>query len=529
MRDTSARTMHEYAQRLTEPGRPGTPAHPTGRRPRRRRRSGRAAPAGRRRWLALALLCVSGFMVILDAQIVTVAVPSIERGLHLSAGAVQWVLTAYVIAFGGLLLLGGRACDVTGGRRLFLAGIGAFAAASLACGLAPSGALLVVARTVQGVGAAAMMPAAMALTVALFPAGPERNRALGISGAMAGLGGTAGALVGGPITAGLGWQWIFFLNVPVGALIVVLGLFLLPADGPRPARPPLDTAGAVTATGAVGLFVYAVATAPERGWTSATTLAATGGAVLLAALFVVVEARSAAPLVPLRIFASRPLTAGALVALCAGMGAFGQGFVLTQYGQQVLGWSPVRFGLLTVALPAAAAVGSIVAQRLVTRLGYRSVAVVSMVLLAAGCVSWTSLTAHGTYLTGMLPGLLVFGVGLGAGTVAAVIAMVSGVAERDSGLASGLDNAAFQVGGALGVAVLATVSVSYVHATAAGTAATTAALTGGYRAAFVVATGFAVLGLAAALALPRRRAAQHDAAAAPSRVDELSTVTNRGR
>ncbi|MGH3378013.1 MAG: MFS transporter, partial [Actinoallomurus sp.] len=502
---------------------------PRSRRAKRARRTRRSEPDGRRRWFALALLCVAGFMVILDAQIVTVAVPSIERGLHLSAGAVQWVLTAYVIAFGGLLLLGGRACDAIGHRRLFLAGIGLFAAASLGCGLAPSGALLVLARAVQGVGAAAMMPASMALIVALFPAGPERNRALGISGAMAGLGGTAGALVGGPITAGLGWEWIFFLNVPLGALIVVVGLLLLPADRPRGERAPLDVAGAVTATGAVGLFVYAVATAPEHGWTSPATLAAVCAAALFAVLFVVVESRSSAPLVPLRVFASRPLTAGALVALCAGMGAFGQGFVLTQYGQQVLGWSPVRFGLLTVALPATAAVGSIVAQRLVTRLGYRSVAIVSTVLLAAGCVIWTGLTTHGAYLTAMLPGLLVFGVGLGAATVAAVIAMVSGVAEKDTGLASGLDNAAFQVGGALGVAILTTVSVSYVrHATPAGSAVAAGGLTDGYRVAFVVATGFAVLGLVAALALPGRRAARSVGADSPRRVDELATATDRG-
>lgn len=526
MQDGSARTMHQYAQRLTAAGRV---ASAPGRGRRRPGRSPHTGPSGARRGLALALLCVAGFMVILDAQIVIVAVPSIERGLRLSAGAVQWVLTAYVIAFGGLLLLGGRACDVLGRRRLFLTGIGLFAAASLGCGLAPSGGLLVVARVLQGVGAAAMSPASTALVVTLFPAGPGRNRALGVAGAMAGLGGTAGALVGGPITAGLGWEWIFFLNVPVGALIVGLGLVLLPADATGGERRPLDLAGAVTATGAVGLFVYAVATAPEHGWTGAATLSAAGAAVLLAALFVVAEARSSAPLVPMRVLASRPLTAGALVALCAGMGAFGQGYVLTQYGQQVLGWSPVRFGLLTVALPAAAAVGSVVAQRLVTRYGYRSVAVASMLLVAAGCVSWTRLGTHDAYLTAMLPGLLVFGVGLGAGTVAAVIAMVSGVAGRDSGLASGLDSAAFQVGGALGVAVLATVSAAYVrHATPAGSPPTAAGLTDGYRVALAVAAGFAVLGLAAALALPRRRTARSVGADSPSHADELAAAADRG-
>jgi EmrB/QacA subfamily drug resistance transporter len=526
MRDTSARTMYDYARRLTEAGRVGSPARTSPRR--RRRRPGPDVPGGRRRWFALAMLCVAGFMVILDAQIVIVAVPSIERGLHMSATAVEWVLTAYVIAFGGLLLLGGRAGDTTGRRRLFLAGVGTFAVASLACGFAPSGTVLIVARAVQGVGAAAMMPASMAIIVSLFPAGPERNRALGISGAMAGLGGTAGALVGGPITAGLGWEWIFFLNVPVGALIVALGLLLLPADPPRADRQPLDVGGAVTATGSVALFVYAVATAPEHGWTSPGTLVTLCASAVLAVAFVVVESRSARPLVPLRIFASRPLTGGLLVALCAGMGAFGQGFVLTQYGQQVLGWSPIRFGLLTVALPAAAAVGSMVAQRLVTRLGYRAVAVASMSTLAVGCLTWTMLSGHDAYLTEMLPGLLVFGTGLGAGTVAAVIAMVSGVREEDSGLASGLDNAAFQVGGALGVAILATVSVSYVHATTAGTAITAAALTGGYRAAFVVATGFAVLGLAAALALPRHRVARSVGADSPRRVDDLATAVDQG-
>lgn len=413
-----------------------------------------------RRWTALALLCVAAFMVILDASIVTTAVPSIETDLGFTGAGVQWVMTAYIVTFGGLLLFGGRAADLYGRRRVFMGGTALFVLTSLLCGLAFSPGALIGFRAVQGIAAAIMTPSAFAIVLSLFPEGPERNKGIGIWGAIAGVGGTAGAVIGGPLTDDLGWEWIFFMNVPVGLAVLAAVPLLLQES--RPGGQTLDLGGAVTVTGALVLIIYAVSEAPRSGWAGARTVVPLVVAAVLVAAFAVVESRAADPLMPLRVLRSRTLVGGNLIGLVSGMAAFGQGFILTQYGQQVLGWSASRYGVASAVMPVMAVVGSIVGQHVVSRFGFRAVAVAGCALLATGCLLWSGISAHGGFVADLLPGMLVFGPGLGAGTVAGSIAAVADVREEDSGLASGINNASFQIGGALGVAILASVAVSHV-------------------------------------------------------------------
>lgn len=448
----------------------------------------------RRRWAALALLCAANFMVILDSQIVLLALPSIERDLGFSAGGAQWVLSAYLLGFGGLLLLGGRTADLVGRRRTFLAGTVLFLVSSLLCGLAWTGGALIGARVVQGVSAALMAPSALAVVTAMFVEGPERNKALAIWSSVGGFGATAALLVGGTLTGALGWPWVFFLNVPVAVALLALGPVLLSESRGR-AR-AYDPAGALTITLAVSAAVYGIVRAPETGWTGASTLVALGAAVVAGALFGWIESRSAAPLVPLRIFRSRRLTGGNLVMLLTAMGAFGTSFTVSLYAQGVLHYSPLRFGLATAVLPVMAVVGSYTAQAAIGRVGVRPVAMTGMASMAAGCLALGRVTAGSDYVSGLLPGLFLFGLGLGSCAVAASVAALSGATERDSGLASGLNTAAFQLGGALGVAVAATVVASRADALS------------GFRAAFdtsamITLAGVAVAGLL--LAMPARR------------------------
>lgn len=447
-----------------------------------------------RRWSALALLCAANFMVILDSQIVLLALPSIERDLGFSAGGAQWVLSAYLLGFGGLLLLGGRTADLVGRRRTFLAGTVLFLVSSLLCGLAWTGGALIGARVVQGVSAALMAPSALAVVTAMFEEGPERNKALAIWSSVGGFGATAALLVGGTLTGALGWPWVFFLNVPVAVVLLALGPVLLTESRGR-AR-AYDPAGALTITLAVSAAVYGIVRAPETGWAGASTLGALGAAVVAGALFGWIESRSAAPLVPLRIFRSRRLTGGNLVMLLTAMGAFGTSFTVSLYAQGVLHYSPLRFGLATAVLPVMAVVGSYTAQAAIGRVGVRPVAMTGMAFMAAGCLALGRVTAGSDYVSGLLPGLFLFGLGLGACAVAASVAALSGATERDSGLASGLNTAAFQLGGALGVAVAATVVASRADALS------------GFRAAFdasavITLAGVAVAGLL--LAMPARR------------------------
>ncbi|HET6986571.1 MAG TPA: MFS transporter [Kribbella sp.] len=450
-----------------------------------------------KRWFALALLCLTGFMIILDASIVLVAVPSIERELTFSTGGVQWVPSGYALMFGGLLLLGGRISDLLGRRRVFITGLLLFAGSSLLCGFAWSGDALVLARGLQGAAAAVLAPSALSIVMTTFPQGPDRNKALGIWGATSGVGGTAGSLIGGPVTDGLGWQWIFFINVPVCLVVAVLAPMLL-LDSRGPGRRGFDVAGAVTVTAALIVLVYAVIEAPESPVGRTVLLLLLSAALF--GLFVLVENRSAAPLVPLRIFRSRALVGGNLITIAWGLAAFGLNFIYTQYAQLALGVSAIRYGLMSAVLAAAAVVGSMVGQHLVTRVGMRRVAFVSLLLAGIGTTVMTRLTVESGYFELAFWGLTIFGAGLGAGTVAGAIAALSDVAGPDSGVASGLQNASFQIGGAIGIAVLSAA------ATASTTGATPTALTHGYRVAFAAVWLFVALGLAGcALLLHRKR------------------------
>ncbi|NGN68527.1 MFS transporter, partial [Streptomyces sp. A7024] len=328
-----------------------------------------------RRWHALGLLCLAGFMVILDAQIVLLALPSIAAELDFAPGRSQWVLSAYLLAFGGLLLLGGRTADLLGRRRVFLAGTALFLVSSLLCGLAWSAGVLVAARVVQGLSAAVMAPTALSILMNTFAEGAERNRALAIWSTAGGFGATAALLIGGPLTGALGWEWVFFLNVPVAALLLALGPVLLrESRAGTGGLKAYDPAGAAAVTLALVACVYAIVEAPRAGWLSAQTLGLLAATAALLAVFVRIEARAAAPLVPLRLLKSRSVSGGNAVMFLLGGSAFGMSYALSQYGQVVLGLSPLRFGLYNVVMPVLTLVGSIAGQAVVTRRGPRPVA-----------------------------------------------------------------------------------------------------------------------------------------------------------
>jgi EmrB/QacA subfamily drug resistance transporter len=459
-----------------------------------------------RRWWALALLCGAFFMVILDATIVLVALPSIQADIGFSEQGLQWVLSAYALTFGGLLLLGGRAADLLGRRRLFMTGVLFFTAASLLCGLAWSPAALLAARVVQGIGAAIMTPTALSIIATTFPDGSERNKALGIWGALGGIGATAAWLIGGPLVDGPGWEWIFFINIPLGLAALALSPLLLRESRAAPTRRSYDPGGALTITGALVLLVYALVEAPDVGWGSPQTILLFAGSALLSAAFALIESRHHAPLVPLRFLRSRTLVGANAVMLLNGTLAVGMPFVLTLYAQQVLGYSAVKFGLSSVVLAVAVTVGAIVAQSAVLKLGFRAVAATGMVLMGAGSLLLTQVSVGGSYFGDILLGLLIFGPGVGFAFVTATVAALAGVAEHESGLASGLSNTALQIGAALGVAITTTVAVSrsdnYLAANQA--ANPLVVLNEGFQSAFLAVVALAGIGLALALLLPGR-------------------------
>ena len=413
-----------------------------------------------RRWWALALLCGAFFMVILDATIVLVALPSIGADLGFSEQGLQWVLSAYALTFGGLLLLGGRAADLLGRRRLFMAGVLFFTAASLVCGLAWSPAALLAARVVQGVGAAIMTPTALSIIATTFPDGSERNKALGIWGALGGIGATAAWLIGGPLVDGPGWEWIFFINIPLGLAALALSPVLLRDSRATMAKRSYDPAGALTSTGALVLLVYALVEAPDTGWGDVRTILLLAGSAVLLAAFALIESRHAAPLVPLRFLRSRTLVGANAVMLLTGTLAVGMPFVLTLYAQQVLGYSALKFGVGTVVLAVAVTAGAIVAQAAVLKVGIRPVAAAGMALMGAGSLLLTQVSVSGSYFGDIFFGLLVFGPGVGLAFVTATVAALAGVAEHESGLASGLSNTALQIGAAIGVAIATTVAIT---------------------------------------------------------------------
>jgi EmrB/QacA subfamily drug resistance transporter len=449
-----------------------------------------------RRWKALALLCLAFFMVILDAQIVILGLPSIETDLGVSAEGAQWVLSAYLLSFGGLLLLGGRSADLLGRRRMFNIGTALFLVSSLACGFAWSGGVLIGARVVQGVSAAIMAPTALSILTTTFEEGSERNKALGIWSAVGGVGATAALLIGGPLTDGLGWEWIFFINIPVAVGLLVLSPRLLRESRREDSERIYDFPGAASVTAALVLLVYAVVEAPDAGWGAPQTIGLLAASAALVAVFAFVETRSAAPLVPLRIFRSPTLVGGNLVLATLGMVAWGMSLTVSLYAQQVLGYSALEFGLGTAVMTVMAVVGSTAGQAIVTRVGPRWVAAVGLTLTAAGCLLLTQVSVGGSYLGDIFFGLLIFGPGLGATYVAASVATLAGVAEQESGLASALNNAAFQIGGALGSAVVTTVAVSQAEGLES-----LSGLTEGFQSAFAAAIVFPALGLLCALLL----------------------------
>jgi EmrB/QacA subfamily drug resistance transporter len=459
-----------------------------------------------RRWWALALLCGAFFMVLLDGTTTIVALPSIGAGLRFSEQGLQWVLSAYAVTFGGLLLLGAAAADLLGRRRVFMAGAVFFTTASLLCGLAWSPAALLAARVVQGAGAAIMTPTALSIISTTFTEGSERNKALGIWGALGGIGATTAWLIGGPLVDGPGWRWIFFINVPVGLAALALSPVLLRESRAALTRRSYDPAGALTITGALVLLVYAIIQAPDAGWGDVRTILPLAGSAVLVAAFALIESRHRAPLVPLRIFRSRTLAGADALTVLLGTVAVGVPFVLTLYAQQVLGYSALKFGISSVVLAVGVTAGAIAGQGAVFKAGFRPVAVTGMALMGAGSLVLTQVSVHGSYFPDIFFGLLLCGLGIGLAFVTATVAALAGVAGQEAGLASGLSNTALQTGTALGVAIVTTVAVSrsqdYLAANPG--ASPLVALTEGYQSAFVACAVLAGIGLALALLLPGR-------------------------
>ncbi len=451
-----------------------------------------------RRWSALALIVTAQFMVILDVAIVNVALPSIKADLDFSQTNLQWVISAYAIMFGGVLLLGGRLADLLGRRRLFIAGLALFAASSLLCGLAWSEVSLIGFRAVQGLGGALLAPAALSLLMTRFAEGRERNLALGIYGAASGSGAAAGVLLGGLLTSYLGWSWIFFINVPVGVAAIALTPFLLPESRADLAHRHFDFPGAASITAGLMLLVYAMTRATNDGWTAGATLALLAGSATLVLAFVVIELRSPSPLLPLRIFRSRTLAAANVAMAIVGAVAFSEFFVLTLYLQDVLHYSAVKSGAAFAGFALAVVVVSNIAQAIVGRVGVRPTLTAGL-LLSAVSIAWlTRLPVDGHYFWDLFPAFVLGGAGMGLSFVPVTIASLTGVERSDAGVASGLINTSRQIGGAIGIAatsaIAATSTSHYLHAHSALTASSGAALDHGFQTALYALTGLLLVG-----------------------------------
>jgi EmrB/QacA subfamily drug resistance transporter len=451
-----------------------------------------------RRWIALILLCVAQFVVVLDASIVNVALPTIGRALNFSESQLPWVVNAYVLTFGGFLLLGGRMADLLGRRRVFMGGLVLFALASLAGGLATNSGQLIAARAVQGLGAAILSPAALSIVTTTFQDGAERNRALGIWGAVAGSGGAAGVLLGGVLTDGLGWQWVLWVNVPIGLAAAAISPMLLAESRSTAERRHFDVAGAVSVTAGLSLLVYALVDANDAGWGSARTIGLLAISAALLAAFVVIERRAPSPLMPFRIFRSRTLTGANVVGLLIGASLFSMFFYISLYMQQVLGYSAIHAGLSYLPLAITIIISAGIASQLVTKVGFKRVLAAGMVFIAVALIWFSQISVDGSFLSDILGPSLLAAIGLGFAFVTSTIAAVSGIAEHEAGLASGLINTSQQIGGALGLAILSAISISVIGASRAP-----ADLTEGFQAAFLAGAGFAVLGLVATLTLIR--------------------------
>ena len=455
-----------------------------------------------RRWQALALVCVAFFMTVLDVSIVNVALPSIKTALNVAEKDLQWVITAYAIAFGGFLLLGGRAGDLLGRRRLFMIGIVVFSGASLVCGLAGSIGVLIAARAVQGLGAAIISPATLSIITTTFEEGSERNKALGIWGAMGGSGAAAGVLFGGILTKYAGWEWIFFVNVPVGAAVLALTRPLV-RESRIAGLHGFDFPGAATITSSLALLVYGISTAPDAGWASGRTIGLLIGAAVLLAAFIVIERRQEAPMVPFRIFRTRTVTGANVAGFLLGAVVFSNFFLLTLYVQQVLHYSALKTGLTFLftagtVIPVAGA-----SQALVTRIGVRPVMTVGLALTTAGMVWYSQIGPHSHFASGLLPGYILVGVGMAFSFIPMSIAALAGVAHHEAGLASGLINTAQQIGGALGVAIAATVAFTHTKTLLAHGHDPLSAQTSGFALGFWVIAAIGVASVAASFLLVR--------------------------
>src|SRR6201987_3157130 len=452
---------------------------------------------GDRRWWILAVLVVAQFMVVLDVAIVNVALPTIKNDLHFSEDSLQWVITSYAILFGGVLLLGGRMADLLGRRRVFMAGLAVFTTFSLLDGLAWSSTSLIAFRGLQGLGAALLAPAALSILTTTFREGRDRNVALGIWGAASGSGGAAGVLLGGALTSALSWSWIFFINVPVGVLVLAISPLLLNESRADLDHRHFDAAGAVSITGGLMLLVYALTHASQHGWATAQTIGLLTASALLLIGFVAIEMRSPAPLLPLRIFRLRTLTASNITALLMGAAVFSQFFLLTLYMQQVLHYSALKTGVAYVALTLTIIAFSAVSQALVTRVGIRLVLPVGMALSAGGLVLYAQLPVHGTYFSNLFPAFILSGIGLAFAFVPMSIGALTGVKADDAGVASGLLNTNQQIGGAMGVAIATTIATTYtshyLHGHPGVGPLDGAALTHGFQIAFYALAALAAL------------------------------------
>ena len=466
----------------------------------------------RARWVALAVVCTGSLMNVLDTTIVGVALPAIRHDLGFSQASLAWVVNAYLLVFGGFLLLGGRLGDLFGHRRLFVTAIGVFTLASLACGLADDKGLLLAARAVQGLGGAVASAVALSLALSLFPQPGERAKAMGVYGLVNAGGGSIGVLLGGILTGLLSWHWIFLVNVPIGVAVIFASVWVLPASAAGARRGRLDVAGAVLVTGGVLLAVYAIVGASQAGWASARTAGTLAGAAVLLAVFAIVESRAAAPLVPLRLLRQRNLAAASVTGVLWSAAMFACFFLTTLYLQQVLGYSPLRTGLgflpmnlITGALSAGAS------ARLVARFGIKPPLVTGLALAAAGLALLGRAPVGGHFATDVLPGAILLGIGVGMALPLLLLAATGDLPPSESGLASGIANTAFMLGGALGLAVLASIATTRTQRLLAAGHSHLTALAGGYHAAFLA--GAACAALAALLAARWLRVATPSAGA----------------
>jgi EmrB/QacA subfamily drug resistance transporter len=457
-----------------------------------------------RRWKALAVLGVAYLMVVLDVSIVNVALPSIQADLGFTTEDLQWVVSGYALTFGGFLLLGGRAGDLLGRRRVFMAGLGLFLVTSLLAGLSTSSEMLIVARLLQGAAGAILSPSVFSITLVTFAEGAERNKALGILGGIAGSGAAIGVLMGGVFTEYVGWQWIFFVNIPIAALALALVPRYVRESRADGLARHFDAIGAVTVTASLMLLVFGLTQANRVGWGSTQTILVFIASAILMAYFLWNESRSRSPLVRLGIFRKRSLTGANIVGFGLGTIIFGIFFLLSLYMQQVLGFSAMETGFAYLAVALTVIVAATVSQGLVTRLGVKPVLAVGMALLMVGMIFFAQVSVNGSYWTDLFPGFLIIGVGMGFSFVPISIAALAGVQGPEAGLASGLINTSQQIGGALGLALLTTVATTHTTTLLEDGTPQAEALTSGFSWGFWVAAGFAFVSLVTTLVVLRQ-------------------------